>query len=654
MKLAPPRKAILLAAGFGERMRPLSAAIPKPLLPLWGRPSALRGLDLLAAWGVRDVLVNLHYGADAVFNTLRRAAPPALRLAFSFEPAILGTGGALRRAAWFLSGENPDQPFWLLNSDVAAVVSPEPLLRAFRPPRVIAALWMCPGVGPQTVQVARGRVVSFRAARPGAPGTATFSGLHLISPRVLDYLPPEEKFCSIIEAYEAAQRDGREIAAVSLAGSWWADLGTPEDYLQAHRAIRAAARSGEPAGELYDAALERTARARARAAGARVAGFLAASSDVHIGRGARLEDAVLLAGARIAAGAQVRGAIVGPGATAGGAVTRVVVRASNALAPAETKVLCRIAGARAADASAEALAPRGSSRDFLRLRWAGGGAMLVRYRLDRPENARYAGHARFLRRLGLPAPRVLADAPDERFTLFEDLGDRDLCAIAREAAPARVRRLYEATMDAVADWHERATRAALRGRLSLEPAFGPDVFGYEHDLFLRRFLAEYLGWPEAQRRRAARELREVAQRLSAATHVLLHRDLQSANVLIYRGRPHFIDFQGMRFGPAMYDLASLLCDPYVRGLERWREALLDRYCARRPAARHERELFWPAAVQRLCQALGAYARLGALPGGARFLEHIPAGAARLREAIAESGLRLPMLTVAAARMTRQL
>lgn len=653
MKPAPPRKAVLLAAGLGERLRPLTAAVPKPLLPLWGRSSALRALDLLAEWGVRDVLVNLHYGADAIFDALRRAAPPTLRLSFSFEPAILGTGGALRRAAWFLAGNEPDQPFWLINSDVAAVVSPKPLLRAFRPPHVIAALWMCPNTGPQTVQVARGRVVSFRAARPGAPGTATFSGLHLVSPRLLDYLPSEEKFYSIIEAYEAALRDGYEIAAVSPSGSWWADLGTPEDYLQAHRATRAAARSGEPAGELYDAALERAARARARAAGARIEGFIAAAPNASIGRGACLEDAVLLAGARIAAGAQVRAAIVGPGATARGAVARVVVRASDALTPAESKALCRVAGARAADAAAEALAPRGSSRDFLRLRWFGGSAILVRYRLDRPENARYAGHARFLRRLGLPAPRVLADAPDERFTLFEDLGDRDLCLIAREAAPARVRRLYEATIDAIADWHGRAARAARRERLSLEPAFGPEVFGYEHDLFLRRFLAEHLDWPEAARRRAARELREVAARLSAAPHVLLHRDLQSANILIFQGRPHFIDFQGMRFGPAMYDLASLLCDPYVEKLEVWREHLLDRYFLRRPAARDERALFWPAAVQRLCQALGAYARLGALPGAKRFLAYIPAAATRLREAVANSGLRLPTLAAAAERLGRR-
>ncbi len=648
-----PRKAVVLAAGFGERMRPLSRIVPKPLLPVWGRPAVLRALDRLADWGVREVLVNLHYGADAVFDAVRRGAPAGVRVEFSFEPVLLGTGGALRRAAWFFAGDAPDRPFWLLNSDVAAAVAPEPLLRAFRWPRAIAALWMEAARGPRTVIARRGRVVDFRASRPGAPGTLTFCGLHLTSPLVLDYLPREERCCSIIEAYEAAMRDGRTVAAVESPAAWWADLGTPEDYLAAHGEIRAAARAGAPAGALYAPAVERRGRVLARAAGARARGFIAAAEGARIGRGAQIANAILLPGARVAARARVQGAVVGPGATASGAAARLVVRAADALAPAEAAALRRIAGARMEVASAEALAPRGSSREFLRLVWPGGRAMLVRYRPDRPENARYAGHARFLRRLGLPVPRVLADGPGERFTLFEDLGTRNLGDRVRNAPPERAGRLYIPVIAAVADWHERATLAARRCGLALEPAFGPEVFRYERDLFLHRFLAGHLGRPAAEVRRAAAELRGIAERLSSSAPTLLHRDLQSANILFHRGRPYFIDFQGMRFGPTMYDLASLLCDPYVEIPAVVRAQLLERYLARRPAAQAELDLFWPAAIQRLCQALGAYARMGALPGARRFLSHIPAAASRLREAIARSGLRLPALADAAEQAMRR-
>ena len=105
--------------------------------------------------------------------------------------------------------------------------------------------------------------------------------------------------------------------------------------------------------------------------------------------------------------------------------------------------------------------------------------------------------------------------------------------------------------------------------------------------------------------------------------VLVHRDLQSSNILLFRGQPVFIDFQGMRLGPAAYDLASLLCDPYVMLSARLQERLLEYYLSRSGRRGGSGESFWLAAVERLAQALGAYGRLSALPGLARFARHIP-------------------------------
>jgi hypothetical protein len=119
-----------------------------------------------------------------------------------------------------------------------------------------------------------------------------------------------------------------------------------------------------------------------------------------------------------------------------------------------------------------------------------------------------------------------------------------------------------------------------------------------------------------------RDLETAAARLLRAPDVLVHRDLQSSNVLWHRGGPVFIDFQSMRLGPAAYDVASLLCDPYVM-LEPARQSrLLEYYLARSPSPAAVRDSFWLAAVERLAQALGAYGRLAALPGMARFASHI--------------------------------
>ncbi len=632
-----PRRAVVFAAGFGERMLPISAVCPKPLLPLWGRPALTLALERLRAWGVEETLINLHYGADAVWRAAIAGAPTGLRLCFSYEPHILGTGGALRRAAWFFG----DEPFWICNADVVGAPDPRDFLHALRRRHVLAAVWLHPTRGPRTVEVRRDRVVSFRSERAGHPGTYTFCGLHLVSPHILDFISRQEQFETIIAAYERAITAGAVVAAV-VSDAWWADLGVPEDYLAAHMETREAAHRGRVEGEFYDARAERRARRWLARAGARARGFVYAEAPARIGRGASLENTVLLAGAAVASGAASRNAIVAGDVVARGMVQRAVGPAAAALKPAEAAAL-RNLGWRVESASIEALPPRGSGRTFWRLTSPRKRAILIRYGPERPENARYATHARFLQRQGLPVPRVLADSPLERFVMLEDLGDRTLTDTVRGISPDDFLRRYEVVVDLVADWHEYATRAARRNRISLEPAFGPTLYRYERDLFLQRYLDERLGLPAPQRMDVERDLRRVARRLMAAPLVLLHRDLQSSNILLKRERPCFIDFQGMRYGPAMYDVASLLCDPYVEFPAGAREHLLTRYIQRRRCMAEAETLFWPAAVERLCQAIGAFAQLAALPGGAHFAAFIPAAVERLREAVERAALPLPAL-----------
>jgi len=118
---------------------------------------------------------------------------------------------------------------------------------------------------------------------------------------------------------------------------------------------------------------------------------------------------------------------------------------------------------------------------------------------------------------------------------------------------------------------------------------------------------------------------------------LVHRDLQSQNVMIRDGEPFLIDFQGMRFGNPFYDLGSLLCDPYVDFLDREREELLSFYSGLFKGSLDQGSFwnyFWEASAQRLMQALGAYGFLGIKKGLTAFLDYIPAGLRNLRLAAA--------------------
>ncbi len=131
------------------------------------------------------------------------------------------------------------------------------------------------------------------------------------------------------------------------------------------------------------------------------------------------------------------------------------------------------------------------------------------------------------------------------------------------------------------------------------------------------------------------ELSALADRLARGRVCLIHRDLQSRNVMVRDGEPFFIDFQGMRSGCASYDVGSLLCDPYVSFSDAEREELLSFYYGfsvqdvDRVAFE---QAFWEASAQRLMQALGAYGFLGRKKGLPDFLAHIPSGLANLLRA----------------------
>jgi N-acetylmuramate 1-kinase len=182
--------------------------------------------------------------------------------------------------------------------------------------------------------------------------------------------------------------------------------------------------------------------------------------------------------------------------------------------------------------------------------------------------------------------------------------------------------------------HARGKAAAERRHLPLSTPFGDRLYRWEHALFCDEFLEKHRRLDRLRTAAIRAELAVLIPPLKRAAKVLVHRDLQSSNILLRRGEPVFIDFQGMRLGPATYDLASLLCDPYVELPTAEVECLLDYYVARTPEGEAVRRVFWTAAVQRLAQALGAYGRLGAHPATAWFLHYVPPALCALRVALA--------------------
>jgi len=273
---------------------------------------------------------------------------------------------------------------------------------------------------------------------------------------------------------------------------------------------------------------------------------------------------------------------------------------------------------------------RGSDRTFFRLTWnQKDSAILIHYNPKRVENTYYADIAKFLHEINVPVPQIIRHDPAMCLIITEDLSNTDLWSLRRDPWKTR-RTLYQKTLTIAHKLHSFPEKDFPSDRVRLMESFDPDLYRWEQDYFKNHFVRDVCGIelePQFERELEA-ELSNLAKRLLATIRSLVHRDLQSQNVMIRDGEPFLIDFQGMRFGSPFYDLGSLLCDPYVDLSVSDRDELLSFYYGLSKwnlDFTTFQNTFWEASAQRLMQALGAYGFLGIKKGLKAYLEHVPSG-----------------------------
>jgi aminoglycoside/choline kinase family phosphotransferase/dTDP-glucose pyrophosphorylase len=232
-------KALVLAAGLGTRLRPYTEHTPKPLFTLDGRPLLARMIDQLIAAGAQTVVVNTHHLAAQIQAYLADATFAA-EIVVRHEPEILGTGGAIRNTADIWGSE----PFMVVNSDIATDIDLGAVYRYHRSHPHPVTLVCCHDPAFNTVAVDDdGFVVAFVATPPGPPDGCrqlTFTGIQVIDPAAIDFIPPRG-FAHSIEAFKDMMTAGHQIKAFCAADNTWSDLGSPERYRAAAREMMAAA-----------------------------------------------------------------------------------------------------------------------------------------------------------------------------------------------------------------------------------------------------------------------------------------------------------------------------------------------------------------------------------------------------------------------------
>lgn len=225
-------KALILAAGFGTRMSPITDFIPKPLIPVLNRPVIEYNIHFLKHFGIKEIFINLHHNGEKISDALGNGKKYGVKIKYFKEKEILGTGGAIANM-----GGNVTSPFIVINSDTIFDFDLDEIINShFKSgSKVTLGVISSSPKDPRAVlridensRVVRMLNASYEKEIP--EGNAIFTGLHVIDPSLLEYIP-DNIFTSITNYVYKRMIEHREhINALFINGKWW-DMGTPDDYL---------------------------------------------------------------------------------------------------------------------------------------------------------------------------------------------------------------------------------------------------------------------------------------------------------------------------------------------------------------------------------------------------------------------------------------
>lgn len=220
---------MILAAGLGTRLRPLTEVCPKPLVPVANQPVLARTIAYLSRHGTHRIVVNTHHHARRMARFLQDGDPFGLPVEVRHEPSILGTGGGIRNVA----------DFWgrgtlvVVNGDILTDIDLTAALQAHRTSGATATLVLHHHPRFNQIRVDEDGTVRDIASEP-LPGRLAFTGIHLLEPALLSWIPPKG-YADIVSTYRRMIAAEAPIAGHVVHGHYWRDIGTLESYLQANR-----------------------------------------------------------------------------------------------------------------------------------------------------------------------------------------------------------------------------------------------------------------------------------------------------------------------------------------------------------------------------------------------------------------------------------
>jgi len=629
LSVKPSINAFILAAGYGERLRPITDHIPKPLLPICGKPIVETIIDRISSLSPAIIGINTHHKAEQIESWIKRHATYC-NISIFHEISILGTGGALKNAESMLR----NSVFIVHNADILTDIDLETLVKKHLESDNIATLAVHDHQKFNNVWIDdRGFLRSVgKMKKEESSGLCkiAFMGIAVYSQEILDYLP--EGNSSVVNAWLKSVAAGQSIGTVDFSGAAWTDIGTPEAYAAA--VFDALKKDGETIYVHQSVDCSQT----------ELKGNVALEEGVTLHARSFLSNSILLPGTDIAADTKIENAIVGPEFSV----------SLNSTQDRETIPLARSVSEwfdhREGSVNAISIGTGGSDRTYYRISHKDKTAILMKCGEADQDFIRHITYTRFFRKCSLPVPDMFVIDEPNKQALFEDLGDLSLYSWLKcRRSKDKIEALYKKILDIIVHLQTVAADRIVECHMLQERVFDYDHLRWETGYFMEWFINGIRKINNADQEISA-EFDGLAKDVDALPKTPIHRDFQSQNIMVTKGStPRLIDYQGARLGPAAYDIASMLWDPYYCLEDKLRDRLLEYYVQRMQQSLSTfsepdfRRSLLPCRLQRHMQALGAYGFLSAEKGKTHFLRHIPQAVEYLKQETALTRETYPIL-----------
>ncbi len=609
------------AAGRGERLRPITDHIPKPLMPVLGKPVLQHVLERVSTLSFNLIGINLHYKSRELSEWIGRC-PFNHEIDLFHEDEVLGTGGALKNAEGLLK----QGPFLVHNSDVLSDIDLDSLVEHHRKSGNFITLAVHDFTKFNSLVLDKNGCL-IKVDRKSSGKLMAYTGIAVYEPEFLKFLPAGRS--SVVDSWMTAIYEGHCIGTLDISGSCWSDIGTADSY--AASVFHALRREGE------------TVYIHPAVQGCEDIDY---KGNVIIEEGCSFRGPVTLQNCIVLPGTRV--GVINVGVALRGDPLRESPLHANCITgpdftiPLNEAEFYQLSG----PDKRQLIGTGGSDRQYFRITNDSSSVVLMECNENDPDFMRHIEYTKFFRSNNIPVPELKSSDPDQMQAVFEDAGDISLYSYLQcSRTKQELEDIYKKVLDVAASIHCLKKDQVKECPLLEKRVFDHDYFRWETGYFLLEFIQGVKHIKVENVQALDKELDLIACQADAIPKTVIHRDFQSQNIMIMKDRElRVIDFQGARIGPPAYDIASILWDPYFRLDDGMRDKLLAYYITEMKErvndgfdAQKFTETLICCRLQRHMQALGAYGFLSRVKGKKYFMKFMPEGIRLLRDDIRSSG-----------------